>query len=182
MLFTRAACFLSDLVRNKEIASDRGPRSRPTAGLSMALPVSVSFINFSNTSYDPANASYDNSGSNICQYDDGRMPYKFHGGQWLALKVVTVVFATLSIFGSTFIMATFHMTAGLHRSLSMHIVYALSVSDLANSVVYLVGWSAISTLDSAEGILFECSATLCTASAVGQQFFGLGCILWTTVG
>jgi hypothetical protein len=63
----------------------------------------------------------------------------------LALKVITVTGATASLFGSMFIMLTFHLTQTRH--LMMHIVYALSFSDMATSIVYICSWGAISTSD-----------------------------------
>ena len=61
------------------------------------------------------------------------------------LKILTVSSATASLFGTAFIMLTFHLMQT--RSLMMHVVYALSFSDLVTSVVYIVSWNAISAWD-----------------------------------
>ena len=129
-----------------------------------------------------SNSSFGDFAS-ICQVaGDNRLGTYFNDEQLLWLKVVTVLFASASVLGSAFIIMTFHLTAVLHRSLSLHIVYALSLSDLATSIVYLVGWNSISSWDrGGEEIVTECSAYLCMVSAIGQQLFGLGCILWTTM-
>jgi hypothetical protein len=95
------------------------------------------------------------------------------------LKSVTIFSATLSVLGSAFIIATWHMTK-THRTLGMHIICNLSVADLLSSLVFILdglaptGDLAICTNGTANDV-----KGFCTFNAASTQFFGLAAVLWT---
>ena len=100
----------------------------------------------------------------------------FTPSQYQTLKAVSVISAVLSVLGSAFVIRTFHLIQS-HRPVALHIVYFLSVSDLAASFMYIIdGATTVNELDSP-----NCPNGLCGFFAACSQFFGLAAITWNTL-
>ena len=99
----------------------------------------------------------------------------FSPQQFNVLKAFTISMAVLSVFGSAFIMYTYHLIQS-HRPVALHIVYWLSASDLVLSFVYIIdGATTANEADSP-----RCPSGLCVLFAVFGQFFSLAAVSWNT--
>ena len=90
------------------------------------------------------------------------------------LKNATISASVLSIFGSCFIIVTYHLVR-THKPLAMKLLYWLSISDLGSSFVYIVDGAS----PNAELMSCDRPQSFCMTKAALSQFFTLAAILWT---
>ena len=95
----------------------------------------------------------------------------FSVGEAGAIKVVTLISATLSVLGSAFIIFSYLFFEDL-QTFQMRLIAFLSVADLFGSLSYLFGAGHAPN---------QCDIGFsCTLTASMSQFFDLATFLWTT--